>query len=57
MEYLYRFVGGIETEGAMLAAKASGVRLIRTEPDAAIFRIGSGDYRFSAAAPKDRNRL
>ena len=33
-------------EGDGLAAEAAGVKLVRTEPDAAVFEVGSGTYRF-----------
>jgi hypothetical protein len=42
------------TEGGKPAAQAEGVRLLRTEPGAAVFEVSSGEYAFSASygAPK-----
>ena len=39
-------------EGGREAAKSPGVEFVRHEPNAAVFRVGSGSYRFAAAAPK-----
>ncbi len=36
------------TEGATAAAEAEGVELVRTEPEAAVFQVGSGAYEFKA---------
>ncbi len=39
-------------EGGIAAAKARGVEPLAPEAGAAIFRVGSGTYQFSATAPK-----
>ncbi len=38
-------------EGGRLARQAPGVKYLRTERDAAVFEVASGDYRFTAANP------
>jgi alpha-L-rhamnosidase len=38
-------------EGPNEAAKAPGVQFVRAEPGGAVFRVGSGTYRFMTAAP------
>ncbi len=43
---------GSIVEGTTAAAKAKGVELVTTEAGAAIYRVGSGTYRFTAVAPK-----
>jgi alpha-L-rhamnosidase len=37
------------SEGGRPAAQASGVQFLRSEGDAAVYRVGSGSYVFSAA--------
>lgn len=39
------------TEGGKPAAKSPGVEFLRAEPGAAVFKVGSGKYTFSAPAP------
>jgi hypothetical protein len=41
-------------ENGRPAAEAQGVKFLRGERHAAVYRIGSGTYRFSAAAPEPR---
>jgi len=46
-------------EGESPAEKSDGVRLLRVEPDAVVFAVGSGDYTFLSswkAAPSHENR-
>ena len=39
-------------EGPLDAAKALGVEFVRAEPGGAVFRVGSGTYRFMTPAPR-----
>ena len=44
------------TESGLPAAKASGVKLLRADKDAALYEVGSGTYVFEAPYPSDRCR-
>jgi len=50
---------GSVREGQSPAEESDGVRLLRVEPDAAVFAVGSGDYTFLSswrAPPHHKNR-